>query len=51
MDIEIVNFPETKVAVIEHQGSPKLEQESIRKLISWRVENKLPPSELHRSTL
>lgn len=49
MDIEIVNFPETKVAVIEHWGSPNLEHESIRKLILWRVENKLPPSETHRS--
>jgi AraC family transcriptional regulator len=49
MDVKIVHFPETKVAVIEHHGSPKLEHESIQKLVSWRVENKLPPSDLHRS--
>ena len=49
MNVEIVNFPETKVAVIEHHGSPKLEHESIYKLVSWRLENKLPPSDLHRS--
>lgn len=49
MDVEIVNFPETKVAVIEHHGSPALEHESVIKLVSWRTENKLPPSNLHRS--
>ena len=49
MDVEIVNFPETKVAVIEHHGLPELEHESIQKLVSWRIENKLPPSDHHRS--
>ena len=49
MDVEIVNFPETKVAVIEHHGSPEREHESVSKLISWRIENRLPPSDLHRS--
>jgi len=49
MNIEIVTFPETKVAVIEHRGAPALEQESIRRLIAWRIENQLPPSNLHRS--
>ncbi len=48
MDVRIVDFPETKVAVLEHRGSPALEHESVKKLISWRLENRLPPSE-HRS--
>lgn len=49
MDVKIVYFPETKVAVFEHRGSPELELESIRKLIQWRIENKLPPCALHQS--
>jgi AraC family transcriptional regulator len=49
MKVEIIDFPETKVAVVEHHGSPILENESIMKLIEWRKENKLPPSNLHRS--
>ncbi|MDQ7050244.1 MAG: hypothetical protein Q9M92_12205 [Enterobacterales bacterium] len=43
MDVEIINFPKTKVAVIEHHGSPTLENESIKKLVDWRKESKLPP--------
>ena len=42
MKVEIMNFPETKVAVIEHRGSPATEHESIKKMIAWRIENKLP---------
>ncbi len=49
MDVEIVVFPKTKIAAIEHHGSPALEHESIKKLIAWRIENKLPPSDAHRS--
>jgi AraC family transcriptional regulator len=48
MDVQIVDFPETKVAVLEHRGSPALEHESVRKLIAWRLENRLPPDR-HRN--
>ena len=41
MEVKVVEFAETKVAVLEHHGSPSLEHESIKKLISWRIENKL----------
>ena len=44
MEVKIINFPETRVAAIEYCGSPALEHESARKLIAWRIENKLPPS-------
>jgi hypothetical protein len=30
MDVQIVNFPETKVAVLAHSGSQALEHESVR---------------------
>jgi AraC family transcriptional regulator len=49
MEVKIVNFPETKIAVIEHHGPPELEHESVKKLVSWRIANKLPPSDVHRS--
>ena len=49
MNIEIVNFPETKIAVVEHCGAPEKEYESVKKLVAWRMENKLPPSDLHKS--
>ena len=48
MDVTIVDFPETKVAALEHHGAPELEHQSVRKLIQWRLENRLPPDR-HRT--
>jgi len=48
MDVRIVRFPETKVAAVEHHGSPALEHETARRLISWRLRNQLD-RERHRS--
>ena len=48
MNVRIVDFPETKVAALEHHGSPELEYETARKLIDWRIQNRLPPDR-HRS--
>jgi AraC family transcriptional regulator len=36
MDVQIVSFPETKVAAIEHFGAPALEHDTVRKLIAWK---------------
>ncbi len=41
MDVEIVVFAETKIAAIEHFGSPALEHVTLRKLISWKIEQRL----------
>lgn len=49
MDVEIVIFPETKVAVVEHHGAPELEKKSIMRLVAWRKKNKLAPSDVHKS--
>ena len=49
MDVEIVVFPETKVALIEHRGSPALEHETARKLIAWKLENRLLDQSKYRS--
>ncbi|NRA60271.1 MAG: AraC family transcriptional regulator [Psychrobium sp.] len=42
--ISIINFPATKIAVLEHRGSPQLVMATVQKFIAWRKENKLPPS-------
>jgi AraC family transcriptional regulator len=49
MEVEIVTFPETKVACIEHRGSPALEHETARKLIAWKLENRLLDQSKYRS--
>jgi len=48
VDVRIVNFPETKVAAIEHRGPQHLEYESIQKLIEWRRANRMSPDR-HRT--
>src|SRR5579871_3063572 len=47
MDVHIVMFPETKVAVLEHCGPPALENVTARKLVDWRIANRLPPDRHH----
>ncbi len=49
MDVEIVIFPETKVAAIEHLRSPALEHETVKKLITWKLENRLLDPSKYRS--
>lgn len=49
MRIEIIDFPLTKVAAVEHEGSPATEFQSVQKLINWRKENNYPPSPKHRN--
>jgi AraC family transcriptional regulator len=48
MDVQIVVFPETKVAAVEHRGPPQLEYETARKLVAWRQRHHLD-REHHRS--
>lgn len=48
MDVQIVYFPETKVAAVEHRGPPNLEHETVRRLIEWRLENGMHP-DCHRT--
>ena len=48
MDVQIVIFPETKVAAVEHRGPPQLEYETAKRLVAWRQRNHLS-RELHRS--
>ncbi len=49
MEVEIVTFPETRVAIIEHRGSPALEYSTVRKLVAWKLENCLLDQSKYRS--
>jgi AraC family transcriptional regulator len=42
-NVKIVDFPATRVAVLEHRGDPKELGDSIRRFIEWRRQNHLPP--------
>ena len=48
MEVRIVEFPETRVAVAEHHGPPALEYETSKRLIEWRIQNRLSPA-THRT--
>ncbi|MDF9392557.1 MULTISPECIES: AraC family transcriptional regulator [Methylococcus] len=41
--IRIIDVDDTKVAVLEHRGDPRLIGDSIRSFIAWRRRNGLPP--------
>jgi AraC family transcriptional regulator len=42
-EVEVVDFPETPVAVLTHRGDPAGVGETVRRFIAWRRENRLPP--------
>lgn len=43
-DVRIVDFPATPLVILPHRGSPARIGDSVRQLIAWRRENRLPPS-------
>jgi AraC family transcriptional regulator len=49
MNVEIVVFPETKVAAIEHHGPPEREHDTARRLIAWKLDQRLLDPSKHRS--
>jgi AraC family transcriptional regulator len=49
MNVQIVIFPETKVAAFEHFGSPAREHDTVRKLIAWKLEQRLLDPVKYRS--
>jgi AraC family transcriptional regulator len=42
--VELIDFPATRVAVLEHRGEPRQLGDSIRRFIDWRKANQLPPA-------
>jgi AraC family transcriptional regulator len=42
--VRIVDFPDTRVALLSHRGDEASLDEAVRRLVAWRKENRLPPS-------
>jgi AraC family transcriptional regulator len=42
LEVKIVEFPETRVAVVEHLGPPELEHQTALRLVKWRLEMGFP---------
>lgn len=42
-EVRIVDVDDTKVAILEHRGDPRLIGNSVRRFIEWRKLNHLPP--------
>ena len=49
MEAQIVTFPETKAAALEHRGPPTLEYDTVQKLVTWKLENQLLDPLIYRS--
>jgi len=41
--VNLIEFKETKVAVLEHRGAPERVSDSVRHFIQWRKQNNLSP--------
>ena len=48
IEVRVVTFPETRIAVAEHRGPPEKEPETVARLVAWRKANRVPPDR-HRS--
>ena len=42
-EVRILDFPATRVAVLEHRGDPQHIGDSVRRFIEWRRQSALPP--------
>lgn len=49
MDVNIVNFEETKVAYLRHLGAPSLVNNTVSKFIEWRKESGLSPIKTNKT--
>lgn len=49
MQVKIVTFPETKVAMIRHIGPPSKEHDTVRRLIEWKITHRLLDQDKYRS--
>ena len=47
MDVQIVVFPETRVAAVEHRGPPQFEYQTAKRLVAWRQRNQLDRDRHH----
>ncbi len=49
MDVKIVDFAETNLAILEHRGPPELVNDSVVKFIEWRKNSGLSPVNVARN--
>jgi len=49
MNVSIVDFPATKIAVLEHRGAPELVNDSAKVFIEWRKDSGLSPVKSSRT--
>ncbi len=49
MDVKIVDFPETQVALLAHRGDPALLNDSALRFIEWRKQSGLSPKDTSRT--
>jgi AraC family transcriptional regulator len=49
MTVKIANFPETRIAVLEHRGDPALVMETAMTFIDWRKSSGLSPVRTSRT--
>lgn len=49
MDVKIVDFPKTKVAVISYAGNPENEHGTVMQLVQWKIRNKLLDQSRYKS--
>ena len=43
MEVNIIDFNETRVAALEHRGAPELVNDSVKEFISWRKQSGFSP--------
>lgn len=44
-EVELTEFPATRVACVEYQGPPEQEHSAVMKLVAWRRENAVSPEQ------
>lgn len=49
MDVKIVDFDETRIAVLEHRGDPALVNDTVKIYIEWRKQTGLSPVKTSQS--
>lgn len=49
MEVKIIDFEKTLIAVLEHQGAPELIYDSVKVFIDWRKESGLSPATTRRT--
>jgi len=49
VEVKVVDFAETMIAVLEHRGAPELVYESVKTFIDWRKQSGLSPVKTSRT--